>query len=143
MSVVPPGIVLERLHQLPGGEALLELAAGRDDVELVGGAVRDLLLDRTPRELDVVVGDERSSFGDAASLFARELAARLDTLAGANEHKHFGTALVEWDGGRIDVADPARRGLSHTRGSAGGARGHAGAGSAATRLYRQRDCRYA
>jgi tRNA nucleotidyltransferase (CCA-adding enzyme) len=104
MSVALLEIVLERLYQLPGGEALFEVAVGRDDVELVGGAVRDLLLDRTPRELDVVVGDERSSFGDAASLFARELAARLDTLAGSNEHKYFGTALVEWDGGRIDVA---------------------------------------
>ena len=96
--------LLNRVRELPGGRELLELAAGRNDVELVGGAVRDLLLDRTPRELDVVVGDEGSSFGDAASLFAGELAARLNTLAGTSEHEHFGTALVEWDGGRIDVA---------------------------------------
>jgi len=134
MSLGAPETVLEQLRRLPGGEALLDVAAGREDVALVGGAVRDLLaetgmlaetgtrvkdachpasvggerlpasVDRTPRELDVVVGDEGSPFGDAARMFAGELAARLSTLAGANEHEHFGTALVEWDGGRIDVA---------------------------------------
>jgi tRNA nucleotidyltransferase (CCA-adding enzyme) len=96
--------VLARLSELPGGRALLDLAATRDDVELVGGAVRDLLLGRTPRELDVVVGSDRQTFAHAAPLFARDLAARLDVLAGANEHERFGTALLEWDGGRIDVA---------------------------------------
>ncbi len=103
--------VLARLSELPGGRELLDLAAAREDVELVGGAVRDLLLGRTPRELDVVVGDDRQPFAQAAPLFARDLAARLDVLAGANEHERFGTALVEWDGGRIDVA--ARRAESY------------------------------
>jgi tRNA nucleotidyltransferase (CCA-adding enzyme) len=102
MPVSAPQIVLERLHHLPGGKALLELAAGRDDVELVGGAVRDLLLGHTPRELDVVVGGE--DFVRDAALFARDLASRLGTLAGTNEHERFGTALVEWEGGRIDIA---------------------------------------
>ena len=105
MTVASPEIVLERLQGLPGGEALLEVAAERDDVELVGGAVRDLLLGREPRELDVVVGGGgRQTFAQAAPSFARDLAARLGVLAGANEHERFGTALVEWDGGRIDVA---------------------------------------
>jgi tRNA nucleotidyltransferase (CCA-adding enzyme) len=104
MPVVAPEIVLERLHGLPGGEALLEVAGQRSDVELVGGAVRDLLLGREPRELDVVVGGDEEAFTQAAPLFARELAARLGVLAGANGHERFGTALVEWDGGRIDVA---------------------------------------
>src|SRR6266849_3428186 len=40
---------------LPGGPELLELVAEREDVELIGGATRDLLLARTPKELDVVV----------------------------------------------------------------------------------------
>jgi tRNA nucleotidyltransferase (CCA-adding enzyme) len=104
MSVGEPEIPLERLRALPGGEALLEIAAARDDVELVGGAVRDLLLEREPRELDVVVD------GDAAS-FARELGSRLGAQAGLHvsdvitkEHERFGTALLEWEGGRIDVA---------------------------------------
>jgi tRNA nucleotidyltransferase (CCA-adding enzyme) len=97
-------IVLEGLRHLPGGEALLELAAAREDVELVGGAVRDLLLGRTPRELDVVVGGDEQTFTHDAPLFARDLAARLDALSGANEHERFGTAIVEWEDGRIDVA---------------------------------------
>jgi len=104
MTVAAPEIVLERLPGLPGGKALLAVAAERDDVELVGGAVRDLLLGREPRELDVVVGGDEEAFTQAAPLFARKLAARLGVLAGANEHERFGTALVEWDGGRIDVA---------------------------------------
>jgi tRNA nucleotidyltransferase (CCA-adding enzyme) len=97
--------VLEALEDQPGGPQLLELADGRGDVELVGGAVRDLLLGGTPRELDVVVGDD-------AAAFAAELARRLDTLSGqssterfqSNSHERFRTALVWWDGSRIDVA---------------------------------------
>jgi tRNA nucleotidyltransferase (CCA-adding enzyme) len=89
--------VLAGLRELPGGRELLDLAGQRSDVELVGGAVRDLLLGREPRELDVVVG------GDA-SLFATELLARLDTETECSEHERFGTALVEWNGGRIDIA---------------------------------------
>ena len=71
------------------------LASERDDLALVGGAVRDLLLGRSPRELDVVVA------GDAASL-AHELAAALG--AGTTLHGRFGTAVVEWDAGRVDLA---------------------------------------
>jgi tRNA nucleotidyltransferase (CCA-adding enzyme) len=96
--------LLERLRGLPGGPELLELAAEREDVELVGGAVRDLLLGRAPRELDVVVGDERSSFPDAGPLFARALASSVDASSPSNEHERFGTAIVEWPAGRVDVA---------------------------------------
>jgi tRNA nucleotidyltransferase (CCA-adding enzyme) len=60
-------------------------------VHLVGGAVRDLLLGREPRELDVVVE------GDVA-----ELARRLG--AGATVHERFGTATVQSDGCRFDLA---------------------------------------
>ena len=98
--------VLERLRELPGGRELLELARARDgEVALIGGAVRDLALERRPRELDVVVHD------DAAS-FARELAGKLEDLAPASSpervettsHERFRTALVSWPGGQIDVA---------------------------------------
>jgi tRNA nucleotidyltransferase (CCA-adding enzyme) len=87
--------VLEALAGQPGGPQLLQLARDRDDVALVGGAVRDLMLGRDPRELDVVVG------GDAEPL-ARELA----TILGANVtlHERFGTAVVEWEAGRVDIA---------------------------------------
>jgi len=95
-------IVLERLRKLPGGRELLDLARGRTDVALVGGAVRDLMLGRTPRELDVVVEGEPSA--GPALLLARELAAHLEGTAEIDEHERFGTALVAWDGARVDVA---------------------------------------
>jgi tRNA nucleotidyltransferase (CCA-adding enzyme) len=77
----------------------------------VGGAVRDLLLGRCPRELDVVVEEEEGEgppFGRAAASLARGLASRLGTPAETNEHERFGTAIVEWDAGRIDVATARR-----------------------------------
>jgi tRNA nucleotidyltransferase (CCA-adding enzyme) len=93
--------VLQALHEQPGGRELLELARGRSAVALVGGAVRDLLLGRAPRELDVVVAQ-------GPDVFARELASTLSALAGQNpsaaEHERFRTAVVEWAGGRVDVA---------------------------------------
>ncbi|MCW3031584.1 MAG: tRNA nucleotidyltransferase, partial [Solirubrobacterales bacterium] len=65
--------VLERLRELPGGRVLLELACGREDVALVGGAARDLLLGREPRELDVVVDGPADAFAGriAASVEGR------------------------------------------------------------------------
>jgi tRNA nucleotidyltransferase (CCA-adding enzyme) len=97
--------LLARVGALPGGTQLLELAARREDVELVGGAVRDLLLGLVPRELDVVVAE------DAAG-FARELAEGLGALAGQSPdqwlepscHERFRTALVSWSEGQVDVA---------------------------------------
>ncbi len=67
--------ILERLHELPGGDELLAAAREHDgEVELVGGAVRDILLGVLPRELDVVVeGDVRA--------FAEELASRVGGVA--------------------------------------------------------------
>jgi len=98
--------VLAALALVPGGAELLEVAGARDDVALVGGAVRDLLLGRAPRELDVVLA------GDAAQL-AAELAARLGAsversdsqpLPSQTLHERFGTAVVRWAQGRIDIA---------------------------------------
>lgn len=96
---------LARLTGLPGGPELLAVAAervgektGADDsesIELVGGAVRDLLLGVQPRELDVVV------HGDATEV-ARALADRLG--ARLTLHGRFGTAQVESPGVRVDLA---------------------------------------
>jgi tRNA nucleotidyltransferase (CCA-adding enzyme) len=114
VSEPSPADLLERLRALPGGPELLELAP--PGAFLVGGAVRDLLLDRRPRELDVVVEDRGSTFGDSAALLAGKLASRFNVIAGsnegerfgsgakANEHERFGTAIVEWEAGRIDIA---------------------------------------
>jgi tRNA nucleotidyltransferase (CCA-adding enzyme) len=104
-------VALERLRALAGGAELLAAAERHHGgVELVGGAVRDLLLGRAPRELDVVVD------GDARA-FAAALARRVGTLAaeGPEErrrepareliyHERFGTAVVRWGSGEIDVA---------------------------------------
>ena len=95
-------VVLERLHEHPGGEELARLARRHRDVALVGGAVRDLLLGRTPKELDVVVSTE-------ASRFAGELLGMLELRQEGTPvltlHDRFGTAAVVWPAGRVDVAE--------------------------------------
>jgi tRNA nucleotidyltransferase (CCA-adding enzyme) len=83
--------LLERLTRLPCGRRLVAATAGQDGVHLVGGAVRDLLLGREPRELDVAVE------GDVEPI-ARRLG------AGATVHERFGTATVESGGCRFDLA---------------------------------------
>ena len=71
-----------------------------DGVHLVGGAVRDLLLERVPRELDLVVeGDV-----DAA-------AARLDGAVTA--HDRFGTARVHADGCAFDLVRARAESYAH------------------------------
>ncbi len=97
--------VLERLTGLPGGPELLAQARRREDVALVGGAIRDVLLGHWPRELDVTVA------ADAAGL-AQELAASVSPSERAYGepvrpvlHERFGTASVAWRYGRIDIAE--------------------------------------
>ncbi len=84
--------LLARVRDLPCGRRLLEaVAAGADGTYLVGGAVRDLLLGRAPRELDVVVeGDVdalAAALGDATAV-----------------HERFGTATVGDGDCRWDLA---------------------------------------
>lgn len=66
---------------------------------LVGGAVRDLLLDRPTVDLDLAVE------GDAAAV-ARELAAL--TAGRAVVHPRFGTASVRGEGFLLDIAQTRR-----------------------------------
>jgi tRNA nucleotidyltransferase (CCA-adding enzyme) len=93
--------VLEGLRRQPGGVELAALAEERDDLALVGGAVRDLLLQRSPRELDVVTEDDAARVADelATKLREGEPGSPVVTV-----HERFGTAVAEWPGGRIDVA---------------------------------------
>jgi tRNA nucleotidyltransferase (CCA-adding enzyme) len=91
--------MLERLQTAPGAELVLAAVGDEPGVYVVGGAVRDALLDRTPRELDLVVE------GDAIAV-ARRAAAR---VAGElTVHERFGTAAVRADGYELDLA-AARR----------------------------------
>ncbi len=104
-AVCDGGALLERLRELPGGRLLLELACGRDDVELVGGAARDLLLGREPRELDVVVDGSAEAFaGRIAAIVDCRFAADDGQRCSLDTHERFGTAVVTWRRGRIDVA---------------------------------------
>jgi tRNA nucleotidyltransferase (CCA-adding enzyme) len=121
--------LLERLSEQPGARELLAVAPPGS--YLVGGAVRDLLLGRAPRELDVVLeasragphardvareedeSDARPASSGGPARFAAELAARVrargEGIAVSEcEHERFDTASVAWDGVRIDIA-AARR----------------------------------
>jgi tRNA nucleotidyltransferase (CCA-adding enzyme) len=104
-AIKTPAEAIERLGALPGGRELLAQTTTREDIALVGGAVRDLLLGRWPRELDVTVA------GDSAAL-ARAIAASISPserpYGHAVEpilHERFGTASVVWGYGRIDIAE--------------------------------------
>ncbi|HXA54344.1 MAG TPA: hypothetical protein VNV37_05655 [Solirubrobacteraceae bacterium] len=158
--------LLERLRAHPGGEELLAHAPA--GAHLVGGAVRDLLVEtgmravgaclpasiemgmlavgeclpasietgmlaetgiraggdclpasvggdclptsvgRAPRELDVTVASGDTPFGAAATQLATALAACLGASATVSVHERFGTAVVAWDGGKIDIATARR-----------------------------------
>jgi tRNA nucleotidyltransferase (CCA-adding enzyme) len=103
--------VRERVRELPGGRELLRVAAHWDEVELVGGAVRDILIDRraAPREFDLVVAENAHGLADA-------LAKEFGVLAGQNPqerfesqlHDRFRTAIVGNDQVRIDIATRRR-----------------------------------
>jgi tRNA nucleotidyltransferase (CCA-adding enzyme) len=91
--------LLPRLRAIPGSAAALDALAGEPDVFAVGGAVRDALLDRPARELDLVVE------GDAVGV-ARRAAERLggDVVV----HERFGTATVRAAAVTFDLAGARR-----------------------------------
>jgi tRNA nucleotidyltransferase (CCA-adding enzyme) len=89
-------VVLERLRSLPGGSELLALAAEHDgSVELVGGAVRDLMLGLRPHELDVVL---ESGVEGMAGMLATQLGGEVRV------HERFGTAIVRGGRASVDLA---------------------------------------
>lgn len=91
-----PREALDALRALPCGARALAAFGPGDGVHLVGGAVRDVLLGRTPREIDLVVE------GDLDAAAAR--------LSGATvtAHDRFGTARVLFDDCEIDLARARR-----------------------------------
>jgi tRNA nucleotidyltransferase (CCA-adding enzyme) len=90
----------ERVRRLPGIERLVGALDGLPPAYLVGGSVRDLLLDRpAAAHLDLAIE------GDARSV-ARALA---DRLSGEErEYERFGTAVVEVEGFEYDMASTRR-----------------------------------
>jgi tRNA nucleotidyltransferase (CCA-adding enzyme) len=87
--------VVDRLGRPPAVAAL----DGEDAAYVVGGAVRDVLLGRTPHELDFVVE------GDAVAV-ARRAAARLGGRVIV--HDRFGTATVDAPQATFDLAGARR-----------------------------------
>jgi tRNA nucleotidyltransferase (CCA-adding enzyme) len=86
---------LDVLRALPGGPAVLERLGAREDVWLVGGAVRDALLARPPRDIDLMVE------GDAGAVAA--------LLGDVHEaHDRFGTFTVLVDDALVNVATARR-----------------------------------
>jgi tRNA nucleotidyltransferase (CCA-adding enzyme) len=106
--------LLDGLRAQPGGEELVAATAEMAPVRafLVGGAVRDLLLNRRPRELDVVVEGDEGPLGHAAAQLAAALASRVGARASVYEHERFGTAVVEWGGGKDDAGAEGAEGES-------------------------------
>jgi tRNA nucleotidyltransferase (CCA-adding enzyme) len=85
-----PQAALDVLRADPCGARLLDAFAPGEGVHLVGGAVRDLLLERPWRELDVVVEGDVDA---AAARLGDEIAA----------HERFGTARVRAGGCAFDL----------------------------------------
>jgi tRNA nucleotidyltransferase (CCA-adding enzyme) len=91
---------LDALRADPCGALLLRAFAPADPVSLVGGAVRDLLLERPPRELDLVVEGDVDA---AAERLGGEVTA----------HDRFGTARVRVDGCAFDLVRARDESYAH------------------------------
>lgn len=89
--MLTPTDALDLLRGLPRGARVLDALAAEPAAWVVGGAARDALLGREPREIDVVVE------GDPAAVIA--------ALGGTvREHDRFGTAVVDLgDAQRVDI----------------------------------------
>ena len=76
-------------------EAIQALSGPFDGVYLVGGTVRDILLDDQGFDVDIAVEGDGIALGRALA----------DALRGrVVPHERFGTAVVVWPAGRVDVA---------------------------------------
>lgn len=90
---------LEVLRGLPWAAEVFDALSGEPQVHAVGGAVRDVLLGRSPSEVDLVV------VGDATRV-ARRLGEQLS--ARVRVHERFKTATLELEGAHFDLASARR-----------------------------------
>jgi tRNA nucleotidyltransferase (CCA-adding enzyme) len=94
--VIEPAVAWSTLRRSAVARPLVDVTGPDDDVWVVGGAVRDLLLGLVPRELDVVV-----------TAPVDDLARRLAPVVA--RHERFGTVEVEPSPGvRYDIARARR-----------------------------------
>ena len=100
MEIPGPDVLLERVGSLPAGRLLVERLQDESGAHLVGGAVRDLLLNIAPRELDVVVE------GDGEAL-ARRLGGQ------TTRHERFGTWTITVNGFSYDIAQARTETYAH------------------------------
>ena len=89
---------------MPAAGELLAALGDADGVYVVGGAVRDLLRGDAPVDLDLVADRDLA-----------ELIAELSSSGGvpARVHDRFGTATIELDAGRFDLARARRERYPH------------------------------
>jgi tRNA nucleotidyltransferase (CCA-adding enzyme) len=95
-----PQVALDVLRADPCGARLLSAFAPGEGVQLVGGAVRDLLLERAWRELDLVVEGDVDA---AAERLGGEVTA----------HDRFGTARVRAGGCAYDLVRARAESYAH------------------------------
>ena len=100
MAPPTPDQLIARIGALPAAAPLLARLGERPGIYLVGGAVRDLLRDHPPLDLDIVVE------GDALAL-ARDLGGEI------RAHDRFGTSTVRLDGRSYDLATARRERYAH------------------------------
>jgi tRNA nucleotidyltransferase (CCA-adding enzyme) len=91
--------IAERLdaldHLRPVFEAVQAVSAPFEGVYLVGGAVRDVLMGEPNFDVDIAVEGDGIALGEA---LAEAVGGRV------RPHDRFGTAIVVYEGGRVDVA---------------------------------------
>jgi len=110
MKAPPPSEILRALPpaSAPLARALVEAADARGwRLFLVGGPVRDFLLGRAVRDVDLVVEGEGA---EAASELVRAAAPPGARVA---SHGRFGTVALEAEGGAVDVATARRETYAH------------------------------
>ncbi|HYZ82187.1 MAG TPA: hypothetical protein VE571_13005, partial [Solirubrobacteraceae bacterium] len=100
MRELPANALLQRFEALPAARPVLQRLSDAEDVYLVGGAVRDLLLDADPLDLDLVVDGE-----------LEPVVQRLGTPA--RVHDRFETRTLRLDGTTFDLARARRERYEH------------------------------